>query len=45
VPGGEKHDREDIWQFVWRGEYCNVESGTEMLTMLCDSLRIEKPAF
>src|SRR5688500_17085078 len=43
MPGGEKHDREDIWQFVWRGEYHTVEDGTEMLVTLCNFLLAEQP--
>src|SRR5688500_15081721 len=27
---GEKFEREDIWQYQWRGEFNNVESGTQM---------------
>ena len=40
---GEKHEREDIWQYVFRGQHHNVEDGTDMLIQLIEELRREKP--
>jgi hypothetical protein len=44
MPGGQKWERDQIWQYVWQGERFNVDSGVQMLKELCQLMQQYDPA-